>query len=95
MKKSSYKNTMAEREAEWLWRLYGITKPEELILEDLAFVRNVIVTEGVLDKMEARLLRRGDKGLIRIRKDIFYLGQKRFAIAHELGHWELHKKDSQ
>lgn len=93
--KNNYKNTMAEREAEWLWKLYGITRPEELILEDLAFARNVIVTEGVLDKMEARLLRRGDKGLIRISKDIRYPGQKRFAIAHELGHWELHKKDSQ
>jgi Zn-dependent peptidase ImmA (M78 family) len=95
MKNSSYKNSMAEREAEWLWRLYGITKPKELILEDLAFARNVIVTEGALDKMEARLLRRGDKGLIRIRKDIASPGQKRFAIAHELGHWELHKKESQ
>ena len=95
MKKSNYRITMAERKAEWLWRLYGLTKPEELILEDLAFARNVIVTEGVLDKMEARLLRRGDKGLIRVRKDIFYPGQKRFAIAHELGHWELHKKVSQ
>ena len=95
MKKSNYKITMAEREAEWLWKLYGITKPEELILEDLAFARNVIVTEGVLDKMEARLLRRGDKGLIKVRKDIIYPGQKRFAIAHELGHWELHKKVSQ
>jgi len=46
MRNSSYKNTIAEREAEWLWRLYGITKPEELILEDFAFARNVIVTEG-------------------------------------------------
>lgn len=42
--------------------------------------------------MEARLVRIGDKGLIRIRHDISNRGQKRFAIAHELGHWELHKK---
>lgn len=86
---------MAEGEAEWLWRLYGFTKPADLILEDIAFARGVIVTEGFLDKMDARLVRIGEKGLIRVRQNISHLGQKRFAIAHELGHWELHKKESQ
>lgn len=95
MKNSSYKNTLARGEAEWLWKLYGFTKPNELILEDLAFARGVIVTEGPLEKMEARLVRSGDKGLIRIRHDISNRGQKRFAIAHELGHWQLHEKISQ
>ena len=95
MKSSSYRNTIAEREAEWLWKLYGLTKPDELILEDIAFAMGVIVTEGLLEKMEARLVRSGDKGLIRISQDILYKGQKRFAIAHELGHWQLHSKISQ
>jgi len=95
MKSSSHKKTIVEGEAEWLWKLYGITKPDELVLEDIAFARGVIVTEGPLEKMEARLVRNGDKGLMRIRQNIPYIGQKRFAIAHELGHWELHKKDSQ
>jgi hypothetical protein len=45
--------------------------------------------------MEARLVRSGNKGLIRINQDIPYMGQKRFAIAHELGHWQLHKNISQ
>jgi len=61
---------MAEGEAEWICRLYGISKPDEIILEDIAFARGVIVTEGPLDKMEARLVRSGDKGLIRIKQDI-------------------------
>ena len=86
---------MAEGEAEWICRLYGISKPDEIILEDIAFARGVIVTEGPLDKMEARLVRSGDKGLIRIKQDIPNKGQKRFAIAHELGHWELHSKMTQ
>ena len=95
MKNSSYRKTMAEGEAEWLWKLYGILKPDELILEDIAFARGVIVTEGPLEKMEARLVRIGNKGLIRISHDISNRGQKRFAIAHELGHWQLHEKISQ
>ena len=95
MKNSNYNKTIAEGEAEWLWKLYGLTKPDDLILEDIAFARGVIVIEGPLEKMEARLVRSGDKGLIRIRHNISNRGQKRFAIAHELGHWELHKKKSQ
>lgn len=95
MKNSSFKDTVAEREAEWLWKLYGLTKPDELILEDIAFARGVIVTEGPLEKMEARLVRSGNKGLIRINQNIPYRGQKRFAIAHELGHWQLHETISQ
>jgi len=95
MKNSSYKNTLAGGEAEWLWKLYGFTKPNELILEDLAFARGVIVTDGPLEKMEARLVRSGDKGIIRISQNVSYVGQRRFAIAHELGHWQLHEKISQ
>jgi len=95
MKSKGYNKATAEGEAEWLWRLYGLSKPDELVLEDIAFARGVVVTKGPLEKMEARLIRKGDKGLIRIRQDIPYVGQKRFAIAHELGHWELHKKDCQ
>jgi len=95
MKSNSFKGTIAEGEAEWLWRLYGLTKPDDLILEDIALARGVIVTEGPLEKMEARLVRSGNKGLIRINQNISYMGQKRFAIAHELGHWQLHEKISQ
>jgi predicted transcriptional regulator len=95
MKSSNYRKTVAEGEAEWLWRLYEFTEPDDLVLEDLAFARGVIVTEGFLDKTDARLVRMGEKGLIRVKQDIPYFGQKRFAIAHELGHWELHKKESQ
>lgn len=52
MKNSGYRKTMAEGEAEWLWKLYGISKPDELILEDIAFARGVIVTEGSLGLAE-------------------------------------------
>ena len=95
MRSNSYKGTLAEGEAEWLWRLYGFTKPEELILEDLALARGVIVTDGPLEKMEARLVRSGDKGIIRISQNVSSARQRRFAIVHELGHWQLHEKISQ
>ena len=90
-----YRMTIAQGEPERWWKLYGFSDPRDLILEDLALARGVLVTEGPLEEMEARLLRSGDKGLIRVKKDIPEPGRKRFAIAHELGHWELHKDISQ
>ena len=87
--------TIAIGEAECLWRLYGFTAPSDLSLDDLAFARGVLVTEGLLDKMEARLIRQGKHGLIRVKSDLPELGRKRFAISHELGHWELHANISQ
>jgi len=90
-----YIRTTATGEGERLWRLYGFTSPGELVLEDVALARGVVVFDGALDAMEARLIRRGDHGLIRVNGKIPEVGRKRFAIAHELGHWELHKRVSQ
>lgn len=78
-----------------LWDLYGMSRPEDLVLEDLAYAMGVIVVEGHLDGADARLVRRGKRGLIRVRKDIVEDGRKRFATAHELGHWVLHERVSQ
>jgi hypothetical protein len=78
-----------------LWNRYGFTSPEDLVLEDLAFALGVVVLEGRLDSADARLIRKGDKGLIRVKQDIPEPGRKRFAIAHEVGHWLLHATLSQ
>lgn len=86
---------IAEAEARRIWSLYGFTSPDELVLEDLALAMGVIVVEGLLDGAVARLVRRGDKGLIRVRQDVAEPGRKRFGLAHELGHWILHKGHSQ
>ena len=90
-----FSRTMAVGAAESLWSLFGLSSPQDLVLEDLALARNVVVTEGPLDRMEARLIRHGKHGLIRVKIDIPEPGRKRFAIAHELGHWELHEGISQ
>jgi len=90
-----FSRTMAIGEGERLWGLYGFQKPGDLVLEDLAYARKVLVTDGPLDGVEARLVRKGSRGLIRVKEGIPEPGRRRFAIAHELGHWELHKSKSQ
>lgn len=73
----------------------GFPHPREVDLKDLAMARNVFVREGVMKGAEGRLLRKKKSGIIHIRKGITPEGRRRFTIAHELGHWELHEKYSQ
>ena len=76
-------------------RRFAFRKPEEIVVEDIAMACGVLVAEGGLRGSEARLVRKNDKGIIRVRADIPEGGRKRFAIAHELGHWKLHSTISQ
>lgn len=85
----------ARSAAQNLCRKFFINDPAKIILENLAMARKVFVKEGPLDGAEARLLRRGKRGIIRVKASIPEVGRKRFALAHELGHWELHGDISQ
>lgn len=69
---------------------YGINQPEQIDLEAIAFDRSIAVIKGKIDGAEAWLLRTGNTGVIRISTGIQEIGRRRFAIAHELGHWERH-----
>ena len=80
----------AQAAAYRLAQLYAIKHPEAICLEDIAMDRGVLVKSGPLDGCEARLLRKGKRGIIRINRSIRETGHQRFAVAHELGHWELH-----
>jgi len=91
----SIRKAIAMGEGERLWQTYGLSFPDDLVLEDVTYARGVLVTEGHLDKMEARLIRHAGRGLIRVKAGLPESGRRRFAIAHELGHWELHEGISQ
>ncbi|MBK8229985.1 MAG: ImmA/IrrE family metallo-endopeptidase [Candidatus Eisenbacteria bacterium] len=70
---------------------FGIQSPEEIDLEALAAARNVLVREAALAGAQARLVRRKRGGVIRVHAGLGSLGQKRFCVAHELGHLLLHE----
>ncbi len=78
-----------------VWKAYGFPHPREVPLEDLAMDRGVFVTEGELKGAEGRLIRKKSSGIVTIRSSIRFPGRKRFTIAHELGHWEMHDGHSQ
>lgn len=78
-----------------IWKEYGFPHPAEIEIEDLAMERGVLVIEGDIKGAEGRLMRKKGAGIAHIRKGIPFLGRRRFTIAHELGHWELHEGQSQ
>lgn len=85
----------AVRAAKGVIEDYGIRAPEEIELEAIAYDRGLTVIDGPLNGALARLLREGDRGVVRISDAIQYPGQRRFCIAHELGHFLLHHDQGQ
>lgn len=81
--------------AERLIDHYGIRSASDIRLEEIAMDRGVFVHRGQLSGMDGFLLRKGNRGFVRVRESISSLGQRRYVIGHELGHWELHVGVSQ
>jgi Zn-dependent peptidase ImmA (M78 family) len=67
----------------------GYGHPTELEIEVLAFLRGALVREAPTRGARANLMRIGDRGIIGVAEG---LGpeERRWAIAHELGHFEAH-----
>jgi Zn-dependent peptidase ImmA (M78 family) len=87
-------SSIASAKAEEIISLLKIRHPSEICIQDIAMERGAYVKEAKLEGCEARLTRRGKTGIIRVKAGIHEEGRRRFAIAHELGHLELHD-DSQ
>jgi Zn-dependent peptidase ImmA (M78 family) len=76
--------------AEEIIKNLQIREPTEIQIIEIAMERGAFVKERHLDGSEARLIRKGGLGIITVNSGIPEEGRKRFAIAHELGHFELH-----
>lgn len=87
--------SQARYAADKIIREYGLTDPNQISVEDIAWDRGIEVRVGPLEGAEAWLLRRGNHGIIRISSRVTIRGRQRFSIGHELGHWELHSNLSQ
>jgi Zn-dependent peptidase ImmA (M78 family) len=69
---------------------YSFETPEDIRIEDIAMDQGLLVREGVLSGAEARLVQNGENGIITINATVDSR-RKRFAVAHEIGHWRMHK----
>jgi Zn-dependent peptidase ImmA (M78 family) len=80
------------------WKIiqdFCIENPGPVPVELIAMDRGVTCLVAPLTGCLARLVRKGKRGIIRTHSGIREEGRKRFAIAHELGHWFLHEAESQ
>lgn len=69
----------------------GIDDPTEFPLDLIVFGRGATLIEKPLQNSEGRIVFGTDSAIITINSDIPYEGKKRFTIAHELGHFEMHR----
>lgn len=69
----------------------GIDDPDEIPLEDVVIGRGGIIQYKPMGKTDGRIVYGKNISTIFINSEIQYEGRKRFAIAHELGHLEMHK----
>ncbi|MCY4499152.1 MAG: ImmA/IrrE family metallo-endopeptidase [Rhodospirillaceae bacterium] len=81
---------MRLRPAELLLQELGVTEPNEIDLEAIAFYVNAHVRNGFLDGCEAQIVGSADKAIITVNQSS-PRRRKRFSIAHELGHWHHHR----
>src|SRR3989344_6302879 len=71
-------------------RSLNIENASDIDIEAIAMERGAIVIEGHLKGADGRLSVLGSRGLITVKHEIREFRKKRFIIAHELGHFELH-----
>jgi IrrE N-terminal-like domain len=76
--------------AERLLQELGITEPNEIDLEAIAYHVGAHVRYRPLDGCEARIIGRADNAIITVNEHSS-CRRKRFSIAHELGHWCHHR----
>jgi len=84
------KRKAVHRAKEILGELY-IQTAEHIKVEDIAAIRGAYVQEKPVAGAEGRLVTIGAKGIITVNDKIELPGKKRFVVAHELGHFELHR----
>lgn len=80
---------------EQLLQELGITEPQEIDLEAIAFYLGARVRFRPLDGCEARIVGLGNQAIITVNDRSSSYPRKRFSIAHELGHWRYHRGKSQ
>jgi hypothetical protein len=85
----------AANRAQSIIQEYNLRVPMEIDIEAIAALRGAYVREEVLSGCDGRLVKKGKQGIISVKKDIPEVGRRRFTIAHELGHFELHGTDGE
>lgn len=78
--------------ASQLHNLIGWDSPTDYTLEEIANSIGLIIKKVSISGSDGRILINGDTGIISINSNINYAPRINFIIAHEIGHFILHKE---
>jgi len=92
---STARKAIAVAKADDLLMEINVCEPDEIDIERIAIYKDAEVRYEPLDGMDGCLIRDDNAAIITVRRSINYEEQKRFVIAHELGHFFLHPKTRQ
>ena len=70
----------------------GWTNPDDLTLEEIAYSIGISVRNVHIKGSEGRILIKGSTGIVSISSAITHQGKRNFVLAHEIGHFILHKE---
>jgi Zn-dependent peptidase ImmA (M78 family) len=76
--------------AERILHALGITDPQDIDLEAIAWTQGAVVNYRPLENCEARIIGSSRKAVISVNSRSPE-GRRRFSLAHELGHWHHHR----
>lgn len=84
------RKAIAVAKAKELLNELRIRHPSEIDIERIAAFKKVLVRHEPLQGMDGRIVRDKNAAIITVNSAIKFEGQRRFVIAHELGHFFLH-----
>lgn len=94
MRPAPASQTWAKAKARAVLSELDLKHPCDMDIEDIAWgARQILVKDEGLVGTEGRLVKLGDSGVISVRTGIPEAGRRRFVIAHEIGHFEMHLAD--
>jgi len=86
-----FKYSKAELVAKKVLNECGLDDPTELPINEIILGRKAFYEEVPLDGKDGEIVSYKNKSIIQVNSNIPYETRKRFAGAHELGHYEMHR----
>lgn len=82
----------AKKAAARIQELYCVERLSDLDLELAIYGQGLELQTRKMKGALGQLIRHQKRAIVNISDEIHHQGQKRFVMAHELGHWEMHKE---
>lgn len=83
--------TEAERKAQNILQECGLDDPTQLPLKTIILGRKAFYSEAPLKNKQGEIVSVANRSIITVNSEIEFETKKRFAGAHELGHYEMHR----